>query len=388
MVHFVRLSVIAPFLLFLTYYYRVNGGSTIGSLMYFLFLFLGIICLFYIIQKKRQIEPCTKSLLLLFSLLTITFILSPSEVVGIRYEAIGVVKTYKSYMSYACFFLSYFIGYALIISKSISVRYLQTIGICFLFVSMFCYHLNSERIIYELGRLNQNNEAYLLISVLPYLPLLLLNRKRKYLTLVISLILLIQIVSSAKRGAIVCLLMVILYCFYYYRKETKLTIGRIIFITLLFIICVALVNYYISINERLIERISQMESGEYGARSMAYPILLKSWYESSLLGFMFGHGLCYSVTVWGNFAHNDWLELLCSNGLTGAMFYVAVFISFLTYIKRIQISPIYKLSMCLCIIVWFLKTLFSMGYSDTSNCMIMFLLGVLVGIPVNQQLQK
>ena len=76
---------------------------------------------------------------------------------------------------------------------------------------------------------------------------------------------------------------------------------------------------------------------------------------------------------------NDWLELLISNGAVGVILYLTIFISMIKFLRNSSLSPIMRLSAYLCILIWFLQSIFSMGYTAISNAEYILLLGLIAG---------
>ena len=371
----VRLSKIAPILLFISYIFTVRGGSNFGPYIYMLDICLGLICLSYVILDRYCKPVSLWGIIAMLVLFTMTLLLSPAEVLGWKYEGIGVVPIYKEYMKYVLFFLFFFIGYVLELKQIATDKYWVFIGLSFFLVSCACFGIYLSVITEKFGINYQNNTAYLLVSVIPFIPLFFRYFKRKLIPITILVILSVLIITASKRGAIICLFCSLLLMIFFYLKESRGNVKKIVVVFVLGIISAFLIYYLISTNDYLMTRLMRMEEGNYGARSVAYPTMWRNWIYSPNVEYFFGGGLCHSVSVWGNFAHNDWLEILCSNELLGVSIYAFIFISITISIYQWDADTMLKLSAYLCLTIWFLKTIFSMGYSDTYNCMLMMLLG-------------
>lgn len=141
-----------------------------------------------------------------------------------------------------------------------------------------------------------------------------------------------------------------------------------------------LIYYAYESNEWLLSRIEFMQNEGIGGRGVAYPVLLGHWYnDTNFWTLMFGNGMAQTVTVWGNFAHNDWLELLICNGVVGVVLYLMIFVGLFRFIYRSSLSSWVRLSAYLCMLIWFLQSLFSMGFTSMSNVEYILLLGLIVG---------
>ena len=124
-----------------------------------------------------------------------------------------------------------------------------------------------------------------------------------------------------------------------------------------------------------VEKTGQVGLGE---RNIAYTMLFDHWNnEQDPIKFFFGNGTAQTVNIWGNFAHNDWLELLIDNGLSGGCIYLALFI--LTYIKiyRSELDFSKKIVCYSAFIIWLCQSIYSMGYSGFDNAILFLLLGLL-----------
>ena len=80
------------------------------------------------------------------------------------------------------------------------------------------------------------------------------------------------------------------------------------------------------------------------------------------------------------FAHNDWLELLSNFGLFGVIVYIMLFFAAYKLIRNPNWGDTDKrLFMLTVIIMWFLITLFSMGYTSSDGYLKAMLLAYLIG---------
>ena len=124
-----------------------------------------------------------------------------------------------------------------------------------------------------------------------------------------------------------------------------------------------------------------MLEGDSSQRDRIYFDIFNAWYNSgNIINFIFGYGFAGSQQLAsGSFAHNDWLELLSNFGLIGLSIYIVLFYS--AY-KLIRYSQWYseKRILFICVVsMWFLITLFSMGYTSTGGYMKAIMLAYLIG---------
>ena len=179
----VRLSKIAPILLFISYIFMVRGGNSLGPYIYTLDICLGLICLSYVILDRHYKPVSLWGIIAMLVLFTMTLLLSPAEVLGWKYEGIGVVPIYKEYMKYVLFFLFFFIGYVLELKQIATDKYWVFIGLGFFLVSCACFGIYLSVITEKFGINYQNNTAYLLVSVIPFIPLFCIDLRSEILQL-------------------------------------------------------------------------------------------------------------------------------------------------------------------------------------------------------------
>ena len=78
---------------------------------------------------------------------------------------------------------------------------------------------------------------------------------------------------------------------------------------------------------------------------------------------MFGLGPDSSFDIIGKEAHNDWLEILTSQGLLGVIVYLFFWINSYIYWKRIPKNRVYYPIVGAYLIIMFTRTFFSMSYA-------------------------
>ena len=124
---------------------------------------------------------------------------------------------------------------------------------------------------------------------------------------------------------------------------------------------------FIQNNEFLVSRMEQITEGGSG-RDFIFSTIFDGWLNSaSLFNMIFGYGFASSLRFVGNYAHNDWLELLSNFGLIGVIIYSFLFWHVLVFVRDKRRELDHRIIMfCVCLI-WFLITLFSMGYTNVTN---------------------
>ena len=223
----------------------------------------------------------------------------------------------------------------------------------------------------------QNNAAYWIIAIIPFMPHLF--KKWRLIAGVIAIALIALVLNAAKRGAIVSLIVALVFAAIYLLRRSKASPFRQ-FLLIALVVGVAAFMYYYSLqNEFLMDRIDDTREGNIGTREVAYAMLWQHWIDADIFHKVFGYGLMQTVNVWGNTAHNDWLELLTDNGLLGVIIYLVFFVYLFKYIKGMKNDTMLQLGAYLAMVVLFVKTLFSMGYTDFVNVPLIVALGLFIG---------
>lgn len=223
-----------------------------------------------------------------------------------------------------------------------------------------------------------NNKSYIFAVMAPFFLLFKKNRLVPgFLLILFSYLILI----SAKRGAILTwLLCIIIYLVYYFRTLDKRYRFTSILITL---IIFGLLGYFtynlISGNVYLLMRFQNTLEGDTSSRSNIYYGLINHWLESPPINFYFGSGFISTWQIAGNYAHNDWIELLTNFGVVGFLIYASVFFILFRLYSNKNWDLNEKLMVLIIGINWFVRSMISMGYTSLDNFLLTMLLGYLVG---------
>lgn len=212
------------------------------------------------------------------------------------------------------------------------------------------------------------------------LPLLFCLRNR-FVSLVLFCVYLFFLISGAKRGNILAAVIpAVLYAWMLYKENKKNVFKISVFI--IAIVAVALwVKDLILSNNYLLSRYEQTLEGNTSGRDVIYSIMWNMWSGTdSIVNLLFGFGYngTFLYSPIHKFAHNDWLEILVDFGLLGALFYAAIFISFARLYFRLDRG--YPRLVCIAIVsIWFMKTLYSMGFTDQTLVLMAIPFGCLYG---------
>lgn len=366
--------------LFTVYYLQgalYPSGSIVSQGILLIYLLFGFFC--FVKTFGNRVTPrCIMIWSVFFLIHGLCFLISPKEVVGMKNEAIGRVATFNQFKEIATFMLTLFIGYYYSYKNKTSEKYILWFGIIFFLSSVVQYYYSLSQLMIKYGEETTNNAGYTMLTVVPYLPIVF--KRKRILGIIMAVVIVALIMWSAKRGALICLAGSAIFSLFYYLKTHKVRLKTIMVIILLsFVVGYFVYHQYLD-NEYLQSRMEATMEGKSSNRDVAYSQLFNHWLnETNPLLFLFGNGTAQTITVWGNYGHNDWLELLIDNGLVGALVYFAMFITTISYIRKTRLSKLNKMSAYLCVLILFMQSCFSMGFSDGGSGVYILLLGVIIG---------
>ncbi|MBT0812921.1 hypothetical protein KIH41_16660 [Litoribacter ruber] len=264
-------------------------------------------------------------------------------------------------------------------------EHLKWFFIILLPITIIQYFFTSTQILSE--QLNDNtdvvnNLSYSFVSLIPFV--FLFNRN-KIISSLLMLILIFFIIQGAKRGAFIAGIIGLLLFIYYQLRtvayKNKLN-GYIILI-----ISISGLTYFgyefIISNEFLTYRILKLfNSDGSSGRNIIYANIFESWYDShNFYNILFGFGFAASLRLsgTGNFAHNDWLELLSNFGLLGVFVYSVLIFSVLRYLFKNYLYVDSKLLLITILLIWLLTSAVSMFYTSMSGYLTSIFLAYLFG---------
>lgn len=252
-------------------------------------------------------------------------------------------------------------------------------------ITVLRYFFNANEILLERTSTNTdlvNNIAYSFVALIPFV---FLFKRKKIFSIISMIVLMFFIIQGSKRGALIAGTIGLLSFLYFQLKTVeRKNRFRSYLIVLIGIIGLSYFAYDIfQNNEYLISRMQRIgEEGGSSGRNIIYENIFNGWYNSdSFINLLFGFGFAASLKLsgTGNFAHNDWLELLSNFGLLGITIYGALFYSAVKYIRYQKWDIDKRLIMLTIVLIWFFTTLVSMSYTSTSGYTQSVLLAYLVG---------
>lgn len=222
-----------------------------------------------------------------------------------------------------------------------------------------------------------NNASVIFLCLLPSL-LYVKNNIVKYSILLVCIFF---IITSVKRGNIIAAIIPIVIILWSSLRNAKGSFYKTVIIFVVIIGFFLLVRKWILGNEYFLYRFEQTLEGSLSDRNLIYSSAWGLWVGSnSIVHLLFGFGFDATISHLYNHyrAHSDWLEVLVNYGLVGVVLYLTVFINLFKVIIRTKDYQT-KLVMIAVSSVWFLKSCYSMGFSDEYVCLLAIPLGAAVG---------
>lgn len=151
-------------------------------------------------------------------------------------------------------------------------------------------------------------------------------------------------------------------------------LGKRKFLQYIFVfIGVTLLSYiaydFFQSNDDLTYRMRLIDDGNWSGRGIIYKRIFDKWYNTeSIINFIFGFGFTASFTLSnGQYAHNDWLEVLSNFGLLGVFIYFSFFFAILRLIVTARWDIKKKILLSTVTVIWLASTLFSMHYASSAS---------------------
>lgn len=204
------------------------------------------------------------------------------------------------------------------------------------------------------------------IRFMTLIPMLFFLEKRRLLQYAALVYILTFVVMGMKRGAILLGAILAIYFLYHSLKEASQKEKLyLLLLSLVASILILLVVQDLMANSAYFQRrVEQTLEGNASGRDSIYSMLWYSFLENgSLFHCLFGFGADATITFAGNYAHNDWLELLINNGLFGVCLYAWYWRTFYNMEKKIGDIQIKNASVVY-FIALFVLTLYSMSYAN------------------------
>lgn len=333
---------------------------------------LVLLSLFVILFKEGKRLPCENAVLLFVVFNFIHFFVSYLWQDSSTTQIGNILCALLPLSLYTC----------LGVNKVMTDRFFTFAGIVLLIAAILQYYHAERLALLKLEVDNDtditNNASVAFLMLLP-MTFLMKNKIQQWITLFVCLFF---IISSAKRGNILAAVIPVVLFVYSMLKESRHFVIRIVLVLAL-IVGGSFVTYrWIVKNDYLMYRIEKTQEGNSSSRDVIYAAAWHAWYDSDdfsnlLLGQGFDRVLQLETT-YHNRAHNDWLEVLVNYGLLGVILYLIVFITLTLQVFRIKSFEI-KMAFISGLLIWFFKTLYSMGFTEETLSLAMISMGTVLG---------
>ena len=276
-----------------------------------------------------------------------------------------LINIYKSLLPIYPFY--YYSRKGLITEKSLKKWVLIFIVICIL-----TFFKRAEETLMELrdhGSQREgytNNSGYLMLYLLPCLAV---YNSKKILQLILLVLIMVFVLVAMKRGAIIiaipCILFMFKRHFSSFKYRTKLLFA-VVLLLMIYVATDALLIYY-SENAYFQERMESTLSGHTSGRDGILAMALDYWLNSAgIIKQIIGSGAESTLGAMGIYAHNDWIEILINQGILGVFVYFIYMTGLFYTWRKSKRNPNAYMALGLYGCIFFLRSFFSMSYSDVS----------------------
>ena len=209
-----------------------------------------------------------------------------------------------------------------------------------------------------------NNVGY---KFVPLILMLYIVKIRMFWKYVLLVTIFSYIMMSMKRGAIlVGSIAMLSFLVYHLRRASTKQIAYFIGLSTIAIYMVYRLIMNLYTNSRHFNvRLERTLEGNSSHRDEIYRHYLDYFLGMSTpMEFFFGHGAAGTVSLFGQWAHNDWLEFAINQGLLGVMLYCVYWCVFIYEWWNYHGPREYQRALRDCIIVYFLVAIFSMSFNN------------------------
>lgn len=277
-------------------------------------------------------------------------------------------------------FVFYHFGKNGVLTKEYMIR---RIPIFLVAITFYFYFSGRARMEFNGADEVTNNAGYVVLSIIPMFMFLKNRSLKQYLCWAFCLGL---ILLSMKRGAIIIAVLLTGVYFYYLFRESS----RSKKLSVCLILIIALFGAYYSFEKRMSSsdyfqsRVDKTMEGNSSGRDVIYAFFWDYYINNTTPEeFLFGKGANATLEIFGQYAHNDWLEIAINQGLFGIVVYLLFWISFLRICLKKNIPPDVKVALWMLFTIYFLKSMFSMSYREFTLYSSM-VLGCCVAVVNNQ----
>lgn len=341
-----------------------EAGTSFSLILVALLIGISFYHFVYVIVKYKMpsyMKGLT-ALVIMFSIYGIIHIIS-GEIV--RYFG-SILKNYNYIKTIYISLLPVYSFYVFTRKGLLNKEMIQKWTIVFFVLAILQYF--QERRLHLLGTLGveefTNNLSYAFLSFIPLMVFWEHKKIVQYVGLSLSMVFL---VSGMKRGAILIGGFAILFFILNSAKKVskKQKVRVLILGAFLIVGGVYLVSDMLQTSDYFNQRVEDTFEGNSSSRNLLYRLYWNHFInETNVLRFLFGNGANATLNIGWNYAHNDWLEILINQGLIGVIIYLFYWILFYKTWRKSKYDNLLYNVIGLILLVFFMKTLFSMSYTE------------------------
>lgn len=233
------------------------------------------------------------------------------------------------------------------------------------------------------------NVGYEFLSLVP---IICMYYKRPLIQYLFMLFLMYWIVICMKRGAMLIGIICALYFLWNTVKNTS-SLKKIVSLAMATATMYLGYRFFLSMlanSDYFLLRYESTLEGNSSGRDEIYSNLLSGMLENfNLFEWMFGRGGYSTFSVAGEMAHNDWLEILCNNGIIGLIIFSMFMLSFFNTVKnsRKNVSNYLYVSFFMVFFITLVRTLISQSIMVLTDVQTM-MIGYCIYITYSQGLQN
>ncbi len=339
-------------------------GGGMAQMILVLLLLFSIYCFLYV-NINYNINSYLKALNYLILMFTVYGVIRifRGESIIMEHNLNEVIPFYylkNIYISLLPIYVYYLLAKIGVLNKN----YLQSYLLLFLLLVTLIYienYMNASKRAESEEITNNMGKCFMTL-----IPMLFFLEKRRLLQYAALVYILTFVVMGMKRGAILLAVVLTIYFLFHSLKEASqkeklyLLLLSIAAIVLICLVVADLMDNSAYFNRR----VQQTLEGNSSDRDSIYSTLWHAFLENgSLFHCLFGFGADAAIEFAGNYAHNDWLELLINNGLLGILLYVGYWWKFASLKNIIEDENTRCAAVAYCI-TFFMLTLYSMSYNN------------------------
>lgn len=349
----------------------IGYGSTPTVISQLYVDIIGIFSLYSLLARlpKCRLRRATFSIFVLLAIMLLYYVIYPKHVRGGAWledggSALNQIKlilfSFSGFTASAYFTLK----------KKLDQNILRVFFVCFLIVSIIVFFYQ-EKFLYELygSSIIVNNSAYLIISLLPLS--FIFDKKIRIVYIVVAILI---SAMSAKRGvALQSIIISFLVFFLSIKNENNK--GKIKWLLLAIVASFVVFQYYSDSFDAILNRLDR-DGTDSSSRENIWNAIFKSFIDGNPIFMIFGYGSLSTVRFAGNYAHNDFIEILSNFGFVGLYFLLSFY--YMLYKKYCLVRKNFSLIaniLLVSVLMCLFKSLFSMNLYAVEGCVVLLSAG-------------